>query len=338
MSRFTIELLSVHGMPDNQTITGSSMVEPDEQTCNILSAYFENIIKPGVVYQFYHPDSLDLNEIYQYTYKIFNNPEQFYEASLNIARHLLNRSRHLNIKPGELYIALLSDNDNPENEKLLGILKAETKTEFINSELKANKWNINTLTGTDIQKPDKGCIISNAHAAQGYVVNAIDNTNRSSDARYWFDDFLGISEMHDAFFNTKKVMSLCSGYLNHSLPQEFEVSRADQADLLQRTARFFKENDNFSFGKYEEEVIQQPAVIEQFKNYRKNFETANEIEISDGFEISEQAVKKQARVFKSVLKLDKNFHVYIHGNRQLIERGTEDDGRKFYKIYFNEEN
>ena len=51
----------------------------------------------------------------------------------------------------------------------------------------------------------------------------------------------------------------------------------------------------------------------------------------------QQAVKKQARVFKSVLKLDKNFHIYIHGNRELIEQGVEKDGRKFYKLYFESE-
>jgi hypothetical protein len=59
--------------------------------------------------------------------------------------------------------------------------------------------------------------------------------------------------------------------------------------------------------------------------------------IGDSFSISTAAVKKQARVFKSVLKLDKNFHIYIHGNRDLIEQGMEPDGRKFYKIYFREE-
>jgi len=38
-----------------------------------------------------------------------------------------------------------------------------------------------------------------------------------------------------------------------------------------------------------------------------------------------------------VLKLDKNFHIYIHGNKELIERGTDPDGRKYYKIYFEQE-
>jgi REP element-mobilizing transposase RayT len=51
---------------------------------------------------------------------------------------------------------------------------------------------------------------------------------------------------------------------------------------------------------------------------------------------SEQ-LKKQARALKSVIKLDKNFHIYIHGNRNLIEQGTDENG-KFYKIYYKEEN
>jgi hypothetical protein len=59
--------------------------------------------------------------------------------------------------------------------------------------------------------------------------------------------------------------------------------------------------------------------------------------VADSFEISTQAVKKQARIFKSVLKLDKNFHIYIHGNRDMIEQGVEKDGRKYYKIYFENE-
>ena len=60
--------------------------------------------------------------------------------------------------------------------------------------------------------------------------------------------------------------------------------------------------------------------------------------IADVFEISGNAVKKQQRVYKSVLKLDKNFHIYIHGDRELIEKGF-DDGKSmnYYKVYFREE-
>jgi hypothetical protein len=47
--------------------------------------------------------------------------------------------------------------------------------------------------------------------------------------------------------------------------------------------------------------------------------------------------EKQARSFKSVIKLDKNFHIYIHGDRNLIEQGEDNKG-KYYKVYYQEEN
>ena len=61
------------------------------------------------------------------------------------------------------------------------------------------------------------------------------------------------------------------------------------------------------------------------------------MKLADDFDISDSAVKKQARTLKSVIKLDKNFHIYIHGNRNLIEQGEDKNG-KFYKVYYHEEN
>jgi hypothetical protein len=38
---------------------------------------------------------------------------------------------------------------------------------------------------------------------------------------------------------------------------------------------------------------------------------------------------------KSVVKLDNNFHLYIHGRHELVEKGyDEEKGMKFYKVYF----
>ena len=85
------------------------------------------------------------------------------------------------------------------------------------------------------------------------------------------------------------------------------------------------------------EVMEQPEVIERFNQYKSAWQQEHEIDIPDDFTISDSAVKKQARIFKSVIKLDKNFHIYIHGNRDLIQQGTDKNG-KFYKIYYKEEN
>ena len=42
---------------------------------------------------------------------------------------------------------------------------------------------------------------------------------------------------------------------------------------------------------------------------------------------------------KSVIKLDKNFHIYIHGERQMVEKGFDEVKQlNFYKLFFKEEN
>ncbi|GFI54765.1 hypothetical protein IMSAGC022_01389 [Alistipes sp.] len=84
------------------------------------------------------------------------------------------------------------------------------------------------------------------------------------------------------------------------------------------------------------EVFAQSEVIDSFNKYKENYEQDRDLEIADSFTISESAVKKQARAFKSVIKLDKNFHIYVHGNRNLIEQGEDEKG-KFYKVYYREE-
>ena len=69
------------------------------------------------------------------------------------------------------------------------------------------------------------------------------------------------------------------------------------------------------------EVIGQPEVIDSFNNYKEEYQRDRDIEIADNFAISDSAVKKQSRGLKSVIKLDKNFHIYVHGNNQYIKKG-----------------
>jgi hypothetical protein len=85
-------------------------------------------------------------------------------------------------------------------------------------------------------------------------------------------------------------------------------------------------------------VFEEEGMIDAFDRFGKAYKEEKSVAFDDHFDISTHAVKRQARVFKSVLKLDKNFHIYIHGDRDRIERGVDErTGRKFYKIYYDEE-
>ena len=132
-------------------------------------------------------------------------------------------------------------------------------------------------------------------------------------------------------------MSITKEFVTKKLPEEFELSKTDKIDLLNRSIDYFKENESFDKEEFEKNVFQDEDVISSFQDFDTTFRIENAVELDDKFEISNQAVKKQSRIFKSVLKLDKNFHVYIHGDKDLIEKGTDSDGRKFYKIYYENE-
>jgi hypothetical protein len=142
--------------------------------------------------------------------------------------------------------------------------------------------------------------------------------------------------MQDAFNQTKNFMNMTKSFVDEEMPQSFSTSKADKADMLNRSMDFFKSRETFNQEEFETTVLGDDAVIESFRKYGKDFK--DDQSVVDSFEISAQAVKRQARVFKSVIKLDKNFHIYIHGNRDLIEKGFDEVvGKNYYKVFFDQE-
>jgi hypothetical protein len=108
--------------------------------------------------------------------------------------------------------------------------------------------------------------------------------------------------------------------------------------MLNRSLQYFKDTDLFSEEQFKQEVVQEPEVISAFENFKCHYEDENQISIPQEFNISNHAVKDEKKYFKHVLKLDKNFHVYIHGERKFIQKGY-DPARdmNYYMLYFRNE-
>jgi hypothetical protein len=174
-------------------------------------------------------------------------------------------------------------------------------------------------------------------ADDGFKVCIVDNLNASNEAQYWKDEFLKLKPVSDNYFQTKNYLSLAKDFVTGRLDEDFEVSKADQIDYLNRSIDYFKKNEQFNEQEFASAVFEHKEVISSFKKYKNEFQDEHDLHIVSEFEISTPAVKKQSKVFKSVLKLDRNFHIYIHGDRDLIEKGEDEDGRKFYKLYYREE-
>jgi hypothetical protein len=313
----------------------------DENLSNLLLQYYlKPFEKVNEVYRFMHSSDINLNELFHFSEEVFNRSEKFHEVSQQITKYLYDLTKHPKIKSGELYVAHFK-NLQLEGELLnaIGIFKSETKETYLKVYPEDSGFNLGyEPDGININKLDKGCLIFNTEKEEGFKVLVIDQTNRAGEAVYWKDEFLQLKIRNDDFHKTSNTLTVYKKFITDKIDDDFEMNKADKIDLLNRSIKYFKEKESFEMDEFSNEVIANPKAIESFKNFKQNYEKEFDTEISDSFDISTQAVKKQMKVLKSVLKLDKNFHIYIHGNKDLIEKGFDDDkSMNYYKVYFKEE-
>lgn len=306
---------------------------------NVLSQYFLTPFKEAASYNLWHPADLKLNEVMHFVSAIFDAPEQLLPHSANLARHLYDMGTLPQIKSGELHVAYFTG--CPVNGRMtdaVGIYKTESKSKFLKLEEGSDGYRFQSDEGINPDKMDKGCIIFNVDREQGYLVHVVDRTAKGGEAQFWKDNFLKVRAAADEYHATEDYIRLCKDFIVDQVPMEYDVERVQQIEMLNKSVGYFKKNEQFQKDEFEQQVFSDPDLIQSFRKYEKQYKEDFELKIDDEFDISTAAVKKNARILKSVLKLDKNFHVYVHGNRERIERGYDAaTGLNYYKIYFEEE-
>lgn len=339
-----IEQLSVHKVGNKTNdediqLSKSLMDISENKLRELLLSYFLKPFPETEYYNFTFTDNdFNLNPLFNYASDIFEDADAFHITSIKIAKHLYEVSIHPNIKAGDLFITRFSNiNLDDETTEVIGIFKSETRQAFLKVDRDTDDFFLKHDDGINIEKLDKGCLIFNSEKENGFKVAIVDKSNKSAEAQYWKDIFLNLKPCSDSYHHTKEFLDITKNFVTKQVSEEFEIGKTDKIDMLNRSVNYFKSHDSFNKEEFEAEVFTDENVIESFRNYDSAYRETNEISVVEDFEISAQAVKKQARAFKSVLKLDKNFHVYIHGDKSLIEKGMESDGRKFYKIYYDNE-
>ena len=334
----SIAISQVGNKTNNESLLHSkTIVSCSETIKESLIEYFLSQFKTEEYYQLFHEVSLSINEVFVYVSKIFDDPDSLHEQSVNLAKHLYEQSSHPKIKGGEFYTVYFRDCIvDGDTVDAVGLFKSENKDTFLRVLHEGGNFNLESEQGINIKKLDKGCLIFNKERENGYVVAVVDNTNRGIEAQYWMDDFLHVRQRKDGYANTQNVMAMAKNFVTKALPEQFEISKADQIDLLNRSLEFFKENDTFDMEEFTNEVIEKPEVIESFHQYKRNFEEENDVVIDDSFDISDYAFRRQQRSYKRVIRLDRKIQIIIDGNRDNVEQG-EDERGKFYKVYYQEE-
>lgn len=331
VDEFVLHRVGSDGL-DNVFNDYSAVLKGDEEQAFLRKLFLRPFAQMAATSEFTHAVSLEYNVLHGLCLELQAGKE-LVETSLAIGKHLIAVSRHHNIKGGDLFIARLSGvSIGGPPFPALGIYKFDEKEVYLESRVEGRQVAMRLNRGLGALKPNKAClVVFTPDAPTLFVLDDNEHTE------YWHKDFIGHRPKRDHVNHTTDVLQLTRAFITEQLPQDMPIDKADQIDLMNRSVQYFKERTEFDRDEFVQEVFTDERVARSFERYGDTYQEERGVELEDRFEISTHAVKRQARVFKSVIKLDKNFHIYVHGDRNRIEQGVDADGRKFYKIYYDEE-
>ena len=315
----------------------------NDEIMPLLKEFFFKPFRSGEenYYQFAHDVDIEYNEMYNLATEIFNNPSNVHEVSKKITRHLFEQSNHPHIKNGEVYVAYLT-NVSIDNKQVdaIGVFKSEIKTDFLQFEEKETNLEMILQQGINLQKLDKGCLIFNYKKEEGYKILTVDS-NRY-DARYWLEHFLSVDAFQDENFMTKKYLKFCQDFAKDVvLPAE---DKKEEVLFMNRAVNHFAKNDNFEETNFLNEVIDNPDLISEFKNYKVDKGEKYSIEDLTTFPIANAAVTDARRKMKNVIELDTNIQIKLdfvnpESAEKFVEKGWDEEKQMYYYlVYFNKEN
>lgn len=341
-----IENLSVHRVGNksrNEAIFISEQpYNLNDEIVPLLKEYFFKPFrdKEENYFQFAHDVDLDYHDMYNFATEIFTSPSSVHEVSKKITKHLFEQSNHPHIKNGEVYVTYFTNITIDNNVvDAIGVFKSEIKTDFLQFEEKGTNLEIILQQGINLNKQDKGCLIVNYKKEEGYKILTIDS-NRY-DARYWLEHFLSVDAFQDENFMTKKYLKFCQDFAKDVvLPAE---DKKEEVMFMNRSVNYFAKNDEFEETNFLNEVLDNPDLIPEFKNYKTEKAPKYSIEDVTTFPIANAAVTDARKKMKNVINLDTNIQIKLdfinpESAEKFVEKGWDEEKQMYYYlVYFNKE-
>ena len=304
-------------------VFSQDLIRFDQEGYDLMKSF---LLKPfgniSQSYRFSHHADVRLNELNNYASEIFSDENTFIEYSKNIVNHLYEQSNSAQIKTGDVIIVFIEGIEYKDVlTEAIGIFKIENKVDFFQTYLDDNEsYDVVVQKGISTKKIDKGCLILNTSDAEGTVVFSVDNNNY--DAQYWIKNFLSVKLADDYNSHTQNYLELCKEFSEEVIKPEFGMQ--EQGNFLANTVDYFKEHETVD-------------------DYKKHYETLNDVLIRNNFDVSGVVLKKEKNKLKTEIKLDTNINIKLdvdapEAASEYLERGYDEEKKmKFYKVYFNEE-
>jgi len=278
--------------------------------------------------RFSYIESVELNPVYQFVSKMFDDEEAFLKQSVNIATFLYDQSIHPNIRSGELYVLLLECEYKKETVEAVAILKSEKKDPFLATDNDGREISVRTIYGTGLKGLDKGCLILNMEREQGYVVGTVDNTNNGSDAQYWTDSFLHVANCEDDYHQTVKLMEMLTEFSK----QVAEQSAAEGAVMAKKATELLKRGEAVQVEELAEKICTNEKQREQFAAFRQEFEEKHG-GLAKEVNVVTKAASRKPVTRMNTLRIGDEFEVKVLNPEARMEPGSDEGGR-YWKLYW----
>ncbi len=309
----------------------------DEQTQSLLCSYFfRPILKTRDLFTFKNFDS----PVYSTIKQIFDNNISLLEGSRSLAQELYDKMPEDDETYSDFFVVRFSNilfqtDDEEISIDALGLFKSEKKEVILKLMQNDNEINFQVESGINLSSTiEKAALIFNTDSENGYKIYATDK--QKNDSVYWIDSFLEAKIVETDFFTTQTFMKTCQEFDKEILSTQEKITGEDRARFLQQSLNYFQRNETFDEEQFTKEIIQNEDAIEAFKNFRTRCCNNYEIQPSKTFDIDAEAVKKSKKYLRSVIKLDKNFHIYVHSNPENIEQGLDNEkNKRFYKLFYD---
>jgi hypothetical protein len=305
----------------------------------LIGAFLKPFEKSEEFFYFYDEEDVSNNAAYQSCMQIFADPETLSVEAAKLTQRLYDFSTSSKLTSGELFVTLF-DAVGLQDEQVpaIGIFKIVNKDAFLKVDRSTEMFALGVGEGIATGKLALAAVIFGVDEAEGYRILAVDGVRKKDEDSMWFSQFLACKPIEDHYFNTRHYMNVASEFINGPAAIKFGLDKSDKIDLLNRSSFYFKENQEFEVEDFSSTLFSEVEQQDAFKEFKEEYSKSADVPLADQFDISKQAVQKSSKVFKSVIKLDNNFQIYVKGRRDWIERGfDEEKGKPFYKMYFDVE-
>lgn len=257
-----------------------------------------------------------------------SDSDEFYQIAnrlLDVEMRTQANIEHLGtkIRKGSLIQALFDMN----NEKYFLISKIDSDKYLDEASLKERSG----LRYSD--KAYKNCIVKiNPNEEIGYIY-ILESQSRTT--KYWYDDFLELTEVRSNKYNTKSTFDI----IENILKRKFKDNKSDLTMYRNQLLGYFKNNEHYEMNKCLEHVFGDIDNDENLIKVKgKIIEASKTNELDTQFKIESDAINKRKWKEKKVVNeaIDLLIKDPIENIENTIETYTE-AGRKYLKIEVTDE-